>query len=137
MEELRTARDKYKACLSALERSIKRFSRKDLDDDIREGLIADLVKHNEMAFEAAIKFLDSYLISHSEKRIVGGGKTRTIIRECFTRAIISKEVAEGLIEIADVRNATVHEYSQENVLESCSRISHYYVIFQKLPIIKE
>lgn len=67
MEKLILSQNKFIATLNALERSLKRFSRKDLDDDIREGLVADLIKHNEMAFEAAIKFLDSYLIHNLQK----------------------------------------------------------------------
>lgn len=135
MEELILSRNKFLATLHALQRSLKRFSRKDLDDDIREGLVADLIKHNEMAFEAAIKFLGHYLVYNFAKSISGRDKTRNIIRECFALGILDIITTQELLDITDVRNNTVHEYDEEHIFQTCSRIDNYFLTLKKLSIL--
>ena len=113
--------------LSALERSIKTFSRTDIDQDIRENLVASIIKHFEMCYEASWKFLKVYLeIRYAE--VVDSPKK--VFRQCFVLGIINETTTKELLDISEARNATTHNYDEENAQEMCKRISDYYTTFK-------
>jgi nucleotidyltransferase substrate binding protein (TIGR01987 family) len=129
VEKLIYKQQKFVQTLDALERSIKVFSRMDIDKDIREHLVASIIKHFEMCYEASWKFLKLYLeIRHSE--IVDSPKK--VFRQCFALGIINESTTKELLDISEARNATTHDYDEENAQEICQRIGDYYKTFQKL-----
>ena len=115
--------------LEALEQSIKVFSRTDIDEDIRKNLVASIIKHFEMCYEASWKFLKYYLeirfneISESPKKV---------FRQCFTSGLLDEQTVKGLLDISETRNTTTHTYDEENAQEICKRINHYYQTFKKI-----
>lgn len=129
MEKLTYKQQKFIHTLEALERSIKVFSRTDIDEDIRENLVASIIKHFEMCYEALWKFLKLYLeIRYAE--IVDSPKK--VFRQCFALGIIDESTTKELLDISEARNATTHDYDEENAQEICQRIGGYYIIFKKL-----
>ena len=120
---------KFVQSLNALERSIRVFSRSDIDQDIREHLVASIIKHFEMCYDSSWKFLKLYLeIQYTD--IVDSPKK--VFRQCFARGIITESTTKELLDISEARNASAHNYDQEKALEVCQRIGDYYITFGKL-----
>jgi len=133
VEKLVYKHEKFLASLNALERSIKVFSRTDIDSDVRENLVASIVKHFEMSYESSWKFLKLYLeVRYSE--IVDSPKK--VFRECFALGVIDEKTTKELLDISEARNATTHDYDEENAQEICKRINNYYATFEKLAFLK-
>jgi nucleotidyltransferase substrate binding protein (TIGR01987 family) len=129
VEKLTYKQQKFTNALDALKRSIKVFSRTDIDEDIRENLVASIIKHFEMCYEALWKFLKLYLeIRYAE--IVDSPKK--VFRQCFALGIIDESTTKELLNISEARNATTHDYDEENAQEICQRIGDYYITFEKL-----
>jgi nucleotidyltransferase substrate binding protein (TIGR01987 family) len=132
MEKLIYKHQNFIRTLSALERSIKIFLRTDIDEEIRETLVASLVKHFEMCYEASWKFLKYYLeIRYSQI----ANSPREVFRQCFIAGLLDEQTIKGLLKICDARNTMTHTYDEEKAQEICKRIDSYYQIFQKISCI--
>lgn len=57
---------------------------------------------------------------------------KAIFRECFTHQIIGQTETQELLDMAEARNATTHNYNEETAKEICKRITHYFEIFKQL-----
>ena len=132
MEKVTYKYEKFRASLGALERSINVFFREDIPDDIRENLVASVVKHFEICYEVAWKFLKIYL----EKRyaqIVDSPKK--VFRECFVLGLIDEALTKEFLDISEARNSTTHDYDEENAYDICKRINSYYAALKKIETI--
>ena len=123
MEKLEPKQEKFIKSLVALERSIKVFSRKDTPIDIKESLVASNVKHFEICYESAWKFLQVFLAHKCDKKL---DSPKKIFRECFALEIIDDITTKNLLDMSEARNATVHDYDEETAQETCKRILGYY-----------
>ena len=129
MEKLKYQHEKFIASLRALERSIKIFSRTDISEDIRENLVASVIKHFELCYESAWKFLKLYL----EKRYAEiADSPKKVFRKCYSAELIDEKTTKELLDISESRNSTTHSYNEENAQEICKRIDAYYVTFKQL-----
>ena len=132
MEKLIYKHQKFIKTLDALERSIKIFSRTDIDEDIRENLVASIIKHFEMCYEASWKFLKYYVEYHFEEVL---NSPNQVFRQCFVSGLLDEQTVEGLLRINEARNTTTHTYDEEKAQEICMRIDNYYQIFKKISCI--
>ncbi len=129
MEKLIYKHQKFIQTLEALEQSIQIFSRMDIDESIRKHLVASLIKHFEMCYEASWKFLKLYLeIRYSEI----ANSPREVFRQCFIFHMLDEQTIKGLLKICDARNITTHTYDEENAKEICTRMDSYYQILKKI-----
>jgi nucleotidyltransferase substrate binding protein (TIGR01987 family) len=129
VEKLIHRRQKFTASLEALERSIRVFSRPNIDQDIRENLVASIIKHFEMCYESAWKFLKVYLEIRYTAVV---DSPKKVFRQCFSVGLINETTTKALLDIAEARNTTTHDYDQENAQEICKRISDYYTTFKRV-----
>lgn len=129
MEKLIYKHQKFIQSLQALERSIKTFSRTDIDSDIRESLVASLIKHFEMCYEASWKFLKFYLEARYTEVV---DSPKKVFRQCFALGLLNEETTKELLDITEARNATAHDYDEENAHEICKRVNDYFVTFKKI-----
>ena len=129
MEKLKYKHEKFIASLQALERSIKVFSRNDLSEDIRENLVASIIKHFEMCYESTWKYLKLYL----EKRYTHiADSPKKVFRQCYAFGLIDEATTKELLDITEARNATTHNYDEENAQDICKRVSDYFITFKKI-----
>ncbi len=96
---------------------------------MRESLVASLVKHFEMCYEASWKFLKLYLKVHYGEI---ANSPREVFRQCFSSGLLDEQTIKGLLKICDARNTTTHTYDEENAQEIYKRIDDYYQIFKKI-----
>ena len=134
MERLKNKHEKFIKSLQALDRSIKISLRDTIQEEMRQSLVASNVKHFEMCYESAWKFLQLYLEQKYNQQL---NSPKKIFRECFALGIIDSDTTQELLNISEARNATVHDYDEETAQETSKRISSYYLILEtleKLPI---
>lgn len=134
MERLTSKQEKFLKSLQALDHSISLFLRQDTPDDIKKSLIASYIKHFELCYETAWKFLQAYL---AEKHMIKIDSPKKIFRECFALGIIDEDTTKNLLDMSEARNATVHDYDEETARETCKRIGNYYNILKILSTIKK
>ncbi|MDP3788510.1 MAG: HI0074 family nucleotidyltransferase substrate-binding subunit [Candidatus Chromulinivorax sp.] len=115
--------------LHALERSIKTFLRTDIDEEIRESLVASVIKHLEMCYEASWKFLKVYIELHFEQKL---NSPKTVFRQCFTFRLLNEQTVEILLDVNEIRNTLTHTYNEETAQAVCTKIDEYYKIFKKV-----
>ena len=129
MEKIKYKKEKFIKSLNALEKTGNIFSRENLEEDVKEILVASYVKHFEMCYESAWKFLQVYLeIKHNQLL----SSPKKIFRECFTLNLVDQKTTQDLLDISEARNSTVHDYDQETAQETCKRINQYYLVFKNL-----
>ena len=129
MEKLIYKHQKFTQTLNALEQSIQMFSRTDIDENMRKHLVASIIKHFEMCYEASWKFLKYYLEVRFEEIV---NSPKQVYRQCLTFDLLDEQTVKGLLDINEARNSTTHTYDEENAQEVCKRIDHYYQIFKKI-----
>lgn len=131
MEKLRRKRDKFIRALNALERSMQFFADQQPVVDIRieEILIASLVKHFELCYEMAWKFLKQLLEVEYDTQV---NSPKKIFRECFSLNLIDDKATQVLLAMAEARNATTHDYNEEVAQEIFTRLHEYLSVFEVL-----
>lgn len=129
MEKLTYKYETFIASLRALERSIAVFSHPDISENIREHLVASIIKHYELCYESLWKFLKLYL----EKRYAEiEDSPKKVFRKCFAVGLMDEQTTKELLDISESRNSTTHSYDEENAQEVCKRIDQYYRTFTQL-----
>lgn len=125
MERLIASQQKYIKSLSALDRSLKFFLEKSKasSSEELENAFASLIKHFEMCYEMAWKFLQSYL---KNKHSIEIASPKGVFRESFVMHLISESETKKFLDMAEARNATTHDYNEETAKEIGQRISDYY-----------
>jgi len=129
VEKLKYKYEKFVRALEALGRAISSFSRHDIPEDLKEHILTSIIKHYEMCYESGWKFLKLYLEKEYEIKL---DSPKKVIRECYKLQIIDENTTNELFEIGDARNATVHDYDQENACMISQRISSYYDTLYRL-----
>lgn len=132
MEKLIYKHQRYIKTLNALKEIIQIFSCTNIDEKIRKHLVASVVKHFEMCYEASWKFLKYYLEVNFNEII---NSPKQVFRQCFTSGLLDEQTVQGLLDINEARNTTTHTYDEENAKEICKRIESYYQIFKKISCI--
>ncbi len=105
------------------------FFRVDIDEALRVELVASVIKHFEMCYEASWKFLKLYLELHFECKVKS---PREVFRQCFIFYIFDEQITNEFLTICDARNTTTHTYDEEEIQEICKRIHNYYQTFKKI-----
>jgi nucleotidyltransferase substrate binding protein (TIGR01987 family) len=72
------------------------------------------------------KFLKEYL---RQKHEVEALSPKAVFQACYKQNLLSQQIVEGLIELADDRNQTVHVYDQESAETICYEIGENYKNF--------
>jgi nucleotidyltransferase substrate binding protein (TIGR01987 family) len=138
-EGLRHKYDNFKKCYEALGKVIHlqdELIMSTISNPVMQDLInAGVIKHFEIAYETAWKFLKEYLSQTYNCEIPSSPKA--IFRECDKYQIFPQIMVNELITLADARNTTTHIYNQILAREVCNSIvDHYKVFGQILQIIK-
>lgn len=131
MEELKLRQAKFLKSLSAPEQSI-RLANNSTDLGLQNTLVASNIKHFEMCYESAWKFLQILLSTKYDLKI---DSPKKIFRELFALGLVDNYITTELLNISEARNATVHDYDEETAYESYSRIASYYEILKTISII--
>lgn len=134
MEKLTNKKQNFVASINALDRSIKVCMRTDLPDFLQEQLVASLIKHYEMCYEAAWKFLKLYVEKKYEERV---DSPKKVIRLCYDLKLINEKTTRELLDISDDRNLTCHGYNEETAKQICARVNSYYEtlkILESIPL---
>ncbi len=123
--------EKFNKSLKALERSLSLFLSPTIPEDIKSELVASLIKHYEMCFEASCKFLQLYL-KQKYSIDLSANMSKTIFKICYAQSLIDQATSQELLIIVDARNATTHDYDEEEAYEICKRVSGYCETFKRL-----
>lgn len=101
----------------------------DTPDDLRNIIIAGVIKHFELAYEMCWKYLKAYLKIKLDIDCIG---SKDIFRSCYKYKILPLEVTDALLLLIDDRNLTVHIYDQITALEICKQIEKHCVALDKV-----
>lgn len=126
MEKLTYKYEKFVCSLNALQKVVEVLERKDIPITI---LLAAGVKHFEICYEVAWKYLKLYLECKHNQKV---DSPKKVFRECFNQSILNQETTHELLNIAETRNATTHDYDEETAKETFKRLAEYYITLQKL-----
>lgn len=138
MENLNHKYDNFKKCCEALGNVIQLQGQLGLSsatNPIMKDLInAGVIKHFELTYETAWKFLKAYL---ANKYNCEATSPKAIFRECEQYRLFPTIMINELITLTDARNTTTHIYNQILAQEICNEvIKHYHVFNQILKTIK-
>jgi nucleotidyltransferase substrate binding protein (TIGR01987 family) len=137
MEGLTHKYNNFKKCYETLGNVIKLQEQLQINtasNPVMQDLItAGVIKHFELAYETAWKFLKEYLANvHNCEAL----SPKQVFRECEKYQIFPTIIINELITLADARNTTTHIYNQILAQEVCdSIVKHYQVLGQILKII--
>jgi len=138
MEGLIHKYENFKKCYESLGRVIelqKEFEQLAIDNPVAQDLFtAGVIKHFELAYETAWKFLKEYLAEKYNHEVLS---PKTTFRACEEYRLFPQKMIVELIMLADTRNSTTHIYDQILAQEVCNSITQHYEVFGKiLEIIK-
>jgi len=87
---------------------------------------AGVIKHFELAYETAWKFLKQYLAEVYGQEL---SSPKSVFRACETYRIFPQHIVNELITLADARNTTTHIYDQILAQEVCDSIIRHHQVF--------
>ena len=136
MEGLKHKYENFKQCYKTLGNVIELQEQLEISiasDSIMENLItAGVIKHFELTYETAWKFLKEYLAHVYNCEALS---PKQIFRECEKYKVFSTITVNELITLADARNTTTHIYNQILAQEVCNSITkHYHVLGELLKL---
>jgi nucleotidyltransferase substrate binding protein (TIGR01987 family) len=130
MEILKHKYDNFKKCYDALGNIIE--MQKKLNNIALENPVADdlfrsgVIKHFELAYETAWKFLKQYIADVYHQDLVS---PKAVFRACEQYQIFPQQIVNELITLADARNTTTHIYDQVLAREVCNSIVAHHRVF--------
>ena len=129
--------DNFKQCYETFGEIIQLQEQSQLDSTlspIMQSLIsAGVIKHFEITYETAWKFLKEYLEYKYDCEALS---PKQIFRECEKYRIFPQRMVNDLITLSDARNTTTHIYNRILAQEVCDAVmKHYAVLGQILKII--
>ena len=112
--------------LSALARVLNSVDRVNAmqDPELEEFICDAVIKRFEFSYEAFWKFLKKILEITYELDSVNS--PRSVFKAYVKLELCSEEEGQLLINMADSRNVTTHEYDEESVAEICVNVAQYY-----------
>jgi len=132
-KELLHKYENFKKCYIALGKVIdlqEQLQLNAVSDPIMQDLInAGVIKHFELAYETAWKFLKEYLAYTYNCEATS---PKLIFRECEKYRVFPQGIVNELITLADARNNTTHIYNQILAQEVCNSISKHYQVFGQI-----
>ncbi len=122
----------------ALSRAIKtqqRLMEKEGDDsDVADLLSSGVIQHFELAYETLWKFLKQYLEARHEIEVASPRET---FRACYKYKLLPEDLVNELMQLADARNKTTHQYNRILAQLICNDvIKHQHVMGTILNLIK-
>jgi len=90
---------------------------------------AGVIKHFELAYETAWKFLKQYLADVYNHEVAS---PKQVFRACETYRMFPENIVNELIMLADARNTTTHIYDQILAQEVCNSIVSHHLVFGKV-----
>ena len=101
---------------------------------MKDLVLSGVIKHFELTYETAWKFLKEYLHQVHGPVITS---PRAVFRTCYEYQILSEAVTEALFDLIDDRNLTVHVYDMETAERICKTIENYFFVFEAIVKIKQ
>ncbi|CAN5188386.1 hypothetical protein BH09DEP1_BH09DEP1_3390 [soil metagenome] len=138
MENLDSIDKKYNNFLKVyqgLRNSLTIVKKQDvIESNLKEVVLSGTIKQFELTYETAWKFLKEYL-----HQMYGPVVTspRAVFRTCYEYKILSEKVTEGLLDLVDERNLTVHVYDIATAERICNTIENYFFVFEEIAKIKK
>lgn len=133
MENISSVDKKYQNFLKAykaLHKSIVILEQQSfVNEDLKNVVLSGVIKHFELAYETAWKFLKEYLFEVHGTVI---SSPRAVFRTCYEYQILSEAVTVGFLDLIDERNLTVHVYDMETAERICKAIENYFFVFDEV-----
>ena len=131
MEALNRKYNNFLKAYKALDKSfdILKKLKPELSKDEYAVFMSGVIKHFEMAYETAWKFLKLYLEVKFAFELTS---PKAVFRACYEYKILTVEVVNDLIKLSDDRNLTVHIYDQATAQEIFDRIEHHYKVLAEI-----
>jgi len=130
MEALNHKYNNFKKCYEALGNVIlvqEELNYIAIANPIADDLFkAGVIKHFELAYETAWKFLKQYLADVYHQEL---SSPKAVFRSCETYRVFPPHIANELIMLADARNTTTHIYDQILAQEVCDSIVNHHQVF--------
>jgi len=138
VEELNYKYDNFRKCYKSLGNVIalqEQLQIPTTTESVMQDLVtAGVIKHFELTYETAWKFLKVYL---ANKHNCEALSPKQVFRECEAYRVFPQNMVNELITLADARNTTTHIYNQVLAQEICGSITKHYQVFGEiLKIIK-
>jgi len=103
--------------------------------DVRDLFTAGVIHHFELTYETYWKYLKQYLY---DKHGIDVASPKSVFQSCFKVKILTEDLANQLIRLADIRNQTTHTYDRAMAQIVCEQIiTYHHVLDQILQVIKE
>lgn len=131
MEKLKRKHENFARSYNALNNSIlvlNNLSTK-VSKNEHNVITAGVIKHFELAYETAWKFLKQYL---ELKMAIEIASPKAVFKSCYEYKILPLDLVQMLIVLADDRNLTVHIYDQATAEEVCKEIVEHYKALGKI-----
>jgi nucleotidyltransferase substrate binding protein (TIGR01987 family) len=131
MEALSIKYTNFLKAYKALDRAIKVLERSihHVPQDMHDTIVAGVIKHFELAYETAWKFLKQYLESALGIEVAS---PKAVFRACYEYKILPQDVTDNLIKLANDRNLTAHIYDQATAEEICKAVTCHYHALSKV-----
>lgn len=130
MEALDHKYNNFRKCYEALGNVIKvqeELNYIALANPIADDLFkAGVIKHFELAYETAWKFLKQYFAEVYHQDF---SSPKSVFRACETYRLVPQYIVNELITLADARNTTTHIYDQVLAQEVCDSIVRHHQVF--------
>lgn len=131
MEKLKNKHTNFLRGFKTFKQVIDRFNEtKETVDIIQYKLnMGGVIKHFEITYELAWKFLKEYLTQYHGIEL---SSPRPVFQECYKLGILPEMVVNQLVGLAEDRNEAVHIYDEATAEEICGSILHHYEVLGKV-----
>lgn len=128
MEVLNSKREIFFRAYSTLDGFIKKFELEHdkLDTVSYQMSLCAVIKQFELTYETCWKFLKEFLRMKHEVEALS---PRAVFQACYKQNILTQEIVENLVALADDRNQTVHVYDQVAAQDVVNDINKHYSAF--------
>jgi nucleotidyltransferase substrate binding protein (TIGR01987 family) len=133
MDKIIVAYETLQRACRSLHVAIERFiaGQKDArtDEETQDERRDAIIKRFELCYDLLWKYGKLYLMIYHETDILSPKK---VFNELFSKQIISREDTDTLMDIAEVRNLTVHTYDEEYADDAAQEIIEYLKALEKI-----
>lgn len=118
-----------RALHSAVQRFLEAKESKHIDKETQDERRDAIIKRFELCYDLLWKYCKTYLMTYHQTDIPSPKK---VFSEMYQKKVISREDADILLEIADVRNLTVHTYDETYANEAAEEIIDYLCAIERI-----